>query len=723
MNIIDLLKALKDESVSDVFLCEGKTPQVRHHGKLETFAEQALTKEDFQSFCEEYLPADTWDNLIEERDLDIGLSLSPMERFRLHLGFEQGAVSLVARKVPSGAMNFEELNLPPVIKTMLEETRGLILVTGATGSGKTTTMAAMLHYLNGNYQKHIVTIEDPIEFIHREENSHITQREIGSDTKDFSSALRAVLRQSPDVIFIGEMRDLETIKTAMSAAITGHLVISTLHTVDAERTLERILNYVSEGQQHQFAMDLSNALKGVVSQRLLPRKDGQGMIPAVEILVNTPHISKLIASQDIEEIGEAIKAGSSEGMVNFNRVLVDMVERDVITPETALAGAEKREEMKLLMQGMETGIDTLRAKGGGIEKGTASMKSLLKSALHYGASDLLLTVGNAPTFRVNGDLLATNVASLNAADTRNLLLSILNRRQRADFERNKEVDFAMSITLTDDNGDQKYHRFRVNGFYQKGTVSCAIRVINQFIPSPAELHMPQTIMDMATKHHGLVLITGPTGHGKSTTLACLIDHINETRSCHVITVEDPIEYVHQNRKAIIEQRELYADTMSYKNALKYILRQDPDVILVGEMRDPETIAAALTAAETGHLVFATLHTNDAVQTIDRVIDAFPPHQQNQIRSQFASCLLGIVAQRLLPRKNGEGRIAAFEVLKGSTAIKANIRDNKCHQIKASMETSQKEGMITMDKALEDLYEQELISAQTVRELTEANKLL
>ena len=670
MNIIDLLKALKEESVSDVFLCEGKTPQVRHHGKLETFAEQALTKEDFLAFVDEHLPAETWDNLVEERDIDIGLSLSPMERFRLHLGFEQGAVSLVGRKVPSGAMNFEELNLPPMLETMLEETRGLILVTGATGSGKTTTMAAMLHYINSHHQKHIVTIEDPIEFIHQEQNSHITQREIGSDTKDFSSALRAVLRQSPDAIFIGEMRDLETIKTAMSAAITGHLVISTLHTVDAERTLERLLNYVSEGQQHQFAMDLSNALKGVVSQRLLPRKDGQGMIPAVEILVNTPHISKLVANQEIEEIGEAIKAGGSEGMINFNRVLLEMVEQDVITPETALAGAEKREEMKLLMQGMETGIDTLRTQGGGIEKATISMKSLLKSALHYKASDLLLTVGNSPTFRVNGELIATNINPLNAADTRNLLLSILNRRQRTDFERNKEVDFAMSITLTDDEGDQKYNRFRVNGFYQKGTVSCAIRLINQFIPSPAELHMPETILDMATKHHGLVLITGATGQGKSTTLACLIDHINKTRSCHVITIEDPIEYVHQNKRAIIEQRELYADTMSYQNALKYILRQDPDVILVGEMRDPETIAAALTAAETGHLVFATLHTNDAVQTIDRVIDAFPADQQNQVRSQFSSCLLGIVAQRLLPRKNEDGRIAAFEVLKGSAAIRA-----------------------------------------------------
>jgi len=714
MEIINLLKALKEESVSDVFLSEGKLPRVRRHGQVEKFAGGAVSKEDFISFFKEYLPAGTWESLLVERDLDLGLSISPEERFRLHLGFEQGAVALVGRKVPSGAMKFEELDLPPVLKTMVQETRGLILVTGSTGSGKSTTMAAMLHYINSHYRKHIVTIEDPIEFVHREDQSHITQREIGSDTNDFASALKAMVRQSPDVIFIGEMRDLETIKTALAAAMTGHLVISTLHTVDAERTLERMLNYVAESQQHQFALDLSLALKGIVSQRLLPRKDGEGMIPAVEVLINTPHVAKMIASQEIEEIGEAMKAGSSEGMTNFNRVLFSMVEQALITPETALAGADKREEMKLLLQGMETGIDTLRAQSSDKEGITTSMKSLLKSALHFKASDVILTVGNAPTFRVNGELVATDVAKLNAADTRNLLFSILNRRQRAEFEQKKEIDFAMSITLLDREGAQNYHRFRVNGFYQKGTISCAIRVINQVIPSAAELRLPPVILEMVSNHNGLVLITGPTGHGKSTTLACMIDQINETRSCHVITVEDPIEYVHKNKKAIIEQRELLADTLSYGNALKYILRQDPDVILIGEMRDPETIAAALTAAETGHLVLATLHTNDAVQTIDRIIDGFPPHQQNQIRSQFASCLVGIVAQRLLPRKNEEGRIAAFEVLRASMAVKANIRDNKAHQIKASMETSQKEGMITMDRALMDLYDQGLISRQTVK---------
>ena len=723
MTIIELLKALKQESVSDIFLTEGKVPMVRRLGKMEKFDNHQISREDFLSFFTDHLPPDTWKNLSTKWDLDLGLVVSADERFRLNLGFEQGAISLIARKVPSGAMHFEELDLPPVIETLAKETRGLILITGSTGSGKSTTMAAMLHHINTHYPRHIVTIEDPIEFVHEDDESHITQREIGSDTRDFASALRAVVRQSPDVIFIGELRDLETIQTAIAAAVTGHLVISTLHTVDAEQTLERMLNYMPEGQRQQFALDLSLALKGVISQRLLPRKDMGGMVPAVETLINTPHVAKMIAGQQVGDIGEAIKGGSSDGMINFNRALINLVQEDLVTPEAAMASADKPEELKLLMQGMETGIDTLRA--GTAVKGlmSTSMKSLLKSALHYGASDMLVSAGNVPVLRVNGELLKTDVDPLNSTDTRNLLFSLLNRRQRAEFEQNKEIDFALSVTLPDGRGGEHRHRFRVNGFYQKGSVSCAIRIINQNIPSATELGLPDAILNMNESHNGLVLITGPTGQGKSTTLACMIDRINATRSCHIITIEDPIEYVHQNKKAIIEQRELYADTLGYQQAMKYVLRQDPDVILIGEMRDPETMAAALTAAETGHLVLATLHTNDAVQTVDRIIDSFPAHHQNQIRSQLAASLVGVVAQRLLPKKTGRGRIGVFEILRGTAAVRANIRDAKTHQLKGTMETSAKDGMITMDRALKNLFQKGLISRQTVKSIAQDKDLI
>jgi pilus retraction protein PilT len=717
MAIIDLLKELKNDHVSDIFLTERKTPKVRRNSLLEDFGPGvATTQEEFIEFFENFLPDGTWQKLQENLDLDLGVSLSTNERFRLNLGFEQGAINLVARKVPFGSVNFEELNLPPVVEQIAQKPRGLILVTGATGSGKSTTTASFIHYLNSHYQRHIVTVEDPIEYIHKDNKCRITQREIGSDTQNFSAALKAVVRQSPDVIFIGEMRDLETIKTALAAAMTGHLVISTLHTVNAEQTIERMINYFPENQQTQFALDLSISLQAIISQRLIPMKDGSGQIPAVEILINTPLISKLIAKQEVDEISEAIKAGSSDGMISFSRTLVKMVKDQEITSETAMAVADNPEEMKLLLQGMETGIDTLRAKANATESGETSIKSLLKSAIYYKASDMLLTAGTPPILRVDGELLEMNMARLSSADTRDLLFSVLNRRQRAEFEQKKEIDFALSTVIADDAAQEKTYRFRVNGFFQKGSISCALRVINQVIPSSDDLCLAPVILEMAEKPHGLVLITGPTGHGKSTTMACMLNHINNSRSCHIITIEDPIEYVHKNNKAIIEQRELHADTHSYNNAMKYILRQDPDVILIGEMRDPETISAALTAAETGHLVLATLHTNDAIQTVDRIIDSFPAHHQSQIRSQLSACLVGVIAQRLLPKKDKSGRIAAFEILVGSIATKSLIRDGKTHQMRAIMETAQKDGMITMDKGLMDLYDLGLISRETVKNM-------
>ncbi|NQZ57687.1 MAG: PilT/PilU family type 4a pilus ATPase, partial [Lentisphaeraceae bacterium] len=698
MTIINLLKELQNEAVSDLFLNENKTPYVRRLSKLENFGNELIKRDDFKSFFENYLPKESFDKLMINRDLDLGLSLSSTERFRLNFGFEQGNITMVARKVPSGAVSFNDLDLPPIVEKLAQEARGIILITGATGSGKSTTMAALLHYMNNNYQRHIVTLEDPIEFVHIENKCHITQREIGNDTKDFSTALRHVVRQSPDVIFIGEMRDLETIRTALTAAMTGHLVISTLHTVDTEQTLERILNYFPADMQAQVALDLSIALKGIISQRLLPTKDGRGLIPAVEVLVNTPIVARKIAHQKVEEIGEALKAGAGDGMQMFSRALRQLVVDNKISAETAINASGHPEEMKLLLEGMETGIDTLRSKLSDKLEGGVSMQKLLSAALFYKASDMLLSVGNAPVLRIDGKLLEMNQASLSGADTRTLLFSVLSRRQRAEFEQNKEIDFALSISVPKGDKTDETRRFRVNGFFQKGAISCAMRVINDTIPTPLELGLPLVVSDLADKTYGLVLITGPTGHGKSTTLASIIDKINTSRSCHIITVEDPIEYVHQSKKAIIEQRELHADTLSFNNALKYILRQDPDVILIGEMRDPETIAAALTAAETGHLVLATLHTNNAIQSVDRIIDSFPAHQQNQVRAQLSACLLAIIAQRLLPRKDNNGRVAVFEILTGNIGVKALIRDAKTHQIPAIMEASSRDGMITMDRA-------------------------
>lgn len=329
------------------------------------------------------------------------------------------------------------------------------------------------------------------------------------------------------------------------------------------------------------------------------------------------------------------------------------------------------------------------------------MKALFEHAAKHGASDLLITAGAPPTVRIDGDLQHMTKRPLTSDQTHALIWSLLNETQQEALERKRELDFSLAIS-----GKM---RFRANVYYQKGSVAGAFRLIPTSVPNLAQLGLSKVVGDMTMRTHGLILITGATGSGKSTTQAAMIDLINETRRCHIVTVEDPVEFVHLNKLSIVDQREVYADTLSFANALKYVLRQDPDVILVGEMRDAETIAAALTAAETGHLVIATLHTNDAVQAIDRIVDVFPPHQQDQIRVQLAFALLVVVSQQLIPKLNSSGRVLATEILVRNHAVANHIREAKTHQTRAIMESSRAEGMITMDWRLKELYESNQIS--------------
>ncbi len=343
-----------------------------------------------------------------------------------------------------------------------------------------------------------------------------------------------------------------------------------------------------------------------------------------------------------------------------------------------------------------------------------NMKMLFEHAAAVGASDLLITAAAPPTVRINGDLYPVIERELTPEMTRRLLWSLLNETQQELFERKRELDFSLAVTGR--------LRFRANVYYQRGTVAGAFRLIPRQIPSLDELGVPPVVRDLTLRPNGMILVTGPTGSGKSTTQAAMIGLINRSRRCHVITVEDPIEFIHENDASIVDQREVHADTLSFANALKYVLREDPDVILVGEMRDVETIAAALTAAETGHLVIATLHTNDAIQSIDRIVDVFPSHQQQQIRVQLAFALVAVISQRLLPRSGG-GRILATEVLLKNHAIANHIREGKTHQSRSVMEGNRTNGMITMDARLKELYEAGLISYEVaVRHATSPSYL-
>ncbi len=347
------------------------------------------------------------------------------------------------------------------------------------------------------------------------------------------------------------------------------------------------------------------------------------------------------------------------------------------------------------------------------------LRDLLLLTIQKRASDLHLTYDTPPILRIDGQLVLTKEDPLSREQLKKMIYGILTDHQKEKFERDYELDFSLALSGMD--------RFRVNVHVQRGAVEAAFRRIPLFIPHMSELGIPSVVADFARKPNGLVLLTGPTGTGKTTTLAAMINLINDEREALIICIEDPIEYVHFNKKSIIKQREVYSDTNSFSEALKRCLRQDPDIIVVGEMRDLETISTALTAAETGHLVLATLHTPDAPQTIERIIDVFPPHQQQQVKLQLSSCLQGVVAQRLLPKANGEGRVLATEIMVATSGVRNLIREHAIEQIPTSIQTGSSYGMQTMDKCLQRFYQDGTITYETalmnVNDIEEFKQLL
>lgn len=330
------------------------------------------------------------------------------------------------------------------------------------------------------------------------------------------------------------------------------------------------------------------------------------------------------------------------------------------------------------------------------------MDQVLRAAFGAGASDIHITAGKAPCMRQRGEMVSIpNFPVLTPEYTKKLIFGIINEEQQQTFEKNRELDCSYYI--------EGLCRFRVNVMYQKETVEGVLRVIPSKIPKPEDIALGESITRFSKLPRGMVLVTGPTGSGKSTTLAALIETINTSRKEHIITIEDPIEFIYDAKQCVIRQREVGTDTLSFAAALKHVLRQDPDIILVGELRDLETISLAITAAETGHLVFATLHTQDAAQTIDRIIDVFPPHQQQQVRVQLATALQGVVSQQLLPTLDGRGRVAAREVMIVTPAISNLIREGKTHQIYSAIDTGGKFGMVSMDNTLLELVRKRTIS--------------
>ncbi|HLE88282.1 MAG TPA: type IV pilus twitching motility protein PilT [Candidatus Brocadiaceae bacterium] len=340
---------------------------------------------------------------------------------------------------------------------------------------------------------------------------------------------------------------------------------------------------------------------------------------------------------------------------------------------------------------------------------------LLSFAKKEKASDIHISSGEPPMIRIHGDMRKIDVPPLNKEDVHKILYDILNDQQRKTYEEHHELDFAIAL------GDAG--RFRVNAFLQNRGEAIVFRTIPEVIPTLEQLNMPKIAGDLTKKERGLVLVTGPTGCGKSTTLAAMIDLINREEKCHILTIEDPIEFIHQSKNCLVNQRELGPHTHSFANALRSALREDPDVILVGEMRDLETISLALTAAETGHLVFGTLHTSSAPKTVDRVIDVFPPEQQEQVRTMFSESIQAVLTQQLLKRKDGKGRVAALEIMIGTPAVRNLIRENKIAQVPSSLQTGKQYGMQTMDQALIELYQKELVTREAIERLVSSPSTL
>jgi twitching motility protein PilT len=490
----------------------------------------------------------------------------------------------------------------------------------------------------------------------------------GMDGFDFAKHLKKEeeLKEIPVVILEAEPTEVSALKSRQAGA-AGHLPLS----VDVETLAEKIRSLTNGGS-------------------------GEGSSSAAEGAEPAP--SEGPATEPADDYGAPQPVSDDESLA-------------APKPQAAPASSEGPASARV-----EAGRDGLT--GERQVDDLPSVDDLLRLLIERGGSDLHITVGSAPGLRLRGDIVPVeNTRSLTPKDTMHMILNLLSEEQRRRFETELELDFAYSIP--------GFSRFRANVFQQRNSMAAVFRVIPLEIPTLEALALPKVCKYLAERPRGLVLVTGPTGSGKSTTQAAMIDHINESRQCHIITLEDPIEFLHPNKRSYLNQREVGEDTMSFGSALKRVLRQDPDVILVGEMRDLETISAAITAAETGHLVIATLHTTGGPETVDRVIDVFPPHQQQQVRMQLSTTLEGVLSQVLLRSTDGRGRVLAMEIMLGVPAIRNLIREGKTHQMATIIQGGASVGMQTLDQHLKMLlqsgritYEEAIGKAQNPRELAQ-----
>jgi twitching motility protein PilU len=711
MDIAELLAFSVKNKASDLHLSAGLPPMIRVDGDVRRINIPALDHKQVHALVYDIMSDKQRRDYEEFLEVDFSFEIPSLARFRVNAFNQNRGAGAVFRTIPSEVLTLEDLACPPLFREVIQQPQGLILVTGPTGSGKSTTLAAMIDYINKNEYGHILTVEDPIEFVHTSQKCLINQREVHRDTHGFNEALRSALREDPDIILVGELRDLETIRLALTAAETGHLVFGTLHTSSAAKTIDRIIDVFPAGEKPMVRSMLSESLRAVISQALL-KKVGGGRTAAWEIMVGTPAIRNLIREDKVAQMYSAIQTGQQYGMHDPGPAPAGPGQAQ---PDHPQPGPRVR-------QG-QAPVRVRRDSTGGVRQcaavpcrflhrpfpgtcpwepavnttaTTIDFTSFLKLMAHQRASDLFITAGMPPAMKVNGKISPITQTPLTPQQSRDLVLNVMTPAQREEFEKTHECNFAIGLSGVG--------RFRVSCFYQRNQVGMVLRRIETRIPTVEELSLPPIIKTLAMTKRGIILFVGATGTGKSTSLAAMIGYRNQNSTGHIITIEDPIEFVHKHEGCIITQREVGIDTDSWEAALKNTLRQAPDVIMIGEVRTREGMDHAIAFAETGHLVLCTLHANNANQAMDRIVNFFPEDRRNQLLMDLSLNLKGVVAQQLVPSPDGRSRKVAMEILLGTPLVQDYIRDGEIHKLKEVMKDSVQLGMKTFDQSLFELYQ-------------------
>ncbi len=619
------LKLGMQQGCSDVHLAVGVPPMLRMNGDLMPIKFRDVGDAELESYLTEIFTKNQHEYFGKGNDLDFSYVSADGGRFRVNVYRKETGLGATFRAIPQDIPSIDRLALPPIVKKLCDYHQGMVLVTGATGTGKSTTLAAMIDHLNTTRRLNIVSLEDPIEFVHRSKQSQVIQRELGTHIPSFAEGVRAAMREDPDVILVGELRDAETISMAMTAAETGHLVLGTLHTTSASKTIDRIIDALPIEEREQTKSFLSQSLLAVVTQILVKTADNRGRKAICETLVMTRAVAKLIQTDQTHQIPEPDPDRQGSGHAAHGpgaaRLALEKGNRsgrrgDLCQRPASVPALHHRHIDDAQARGHQPDLTSRKRQ---LRRTLVPViDEYLKEVLEKKGSDLHFLAGDPPRIRLYGDLQPLRPERLEKDFVQQTLYEIMPKTAVNRFEEHDGADFAYNMG--------EYGRFRVNVMRQLNGMGAVMRAIPSKALSMAQLNLPQACHTLCRANNGLILVTGKTGSGKSTTLAAMIDDINSRLKGHILTIEDPIEFVHQRKQCLISQREVGVHTKGFAAALQSGLREDPDVVLVGELRDYETISIAVTAAEMGILVMGTLHTNGAAPTVDRMINVFPVRQ-------------------------------------------------------------------------------------------------